>query len=111
MTYYLSVSGATNPVIQLSSGNTNLQFSASQGTHLTVLGPRTLQLLLGDPSQVEFSTVFYIDNPPCPNIAIPLGVYRGGTPAFDIPVSDHDTGNCMSWRTGGMQIWAGPPPY
>ena len=109
--YYLSISGATNPVIQLSSGNTNLQFSASQGSHLRVLGPRTLQLLLGDAYQVEFATVLYIENPPCPALAIPLGVYRGGTPAFDIPVSDHNTGNCLSWRTGGMQIWAGPPPY
>ena len=111
VTYYLSVSGTTNPVIQLSSSNTNLQFSASQGSHLIVLGPQTVQLLLGDTSQVEFSTVLHIDNPPCPTIAIPLGVYRGGTPAFDIPVSDNNTGNCMSWRTGGMQLWTGPPPY
>ncbi|HOC54191.1 MAG TPA: hypothetical protein PKI20_01070 [Verrucomicrobiota bacterium] len=111
VTYYLSVSGATNPVIQLSSGNTNLQFSASQGGHVTVLGPRTVQLLLGNLSQIEFSTMLSIENPPCPNITIPLGVYRGGTPAFDIPVSDNNTGNCLSWRTGGMQIWTGPPPY
>jgi len=109
--YYLSVSGTTNPVIALSSSNTNLQFSASQGSHLTVLGPQTLQLVFDNVNEIEFTTVISIENPPCPIITIPLGVYRGGTPAFDIPVSDNNTGNCMSWRTGGMQIWTGPLPY
>ena len=109
--YYLSVSGTTNPVIALSSNNTNLQFSASQGSHLTVLGPQTLQLVFDNVNEIEFTTVISIENPPCPIITIPLGVYRGGTPAFDIPVSDNNTGNCMSWRTGGMQIWTGPLPY
>ena len=109
--YYLSVSGTTNPVIALSSRNTNLQFSASQGSHLTVLGPQTLQLVFDNVHEIEFTTVISIENPPCPIITIPLGVYRGGTPAFDIPVSDNNTGNCMSWRTGGMQIWTGPLPY
>ena len=109
--YYLSVSGTTNPVIALSSSNTNLQFSASQGSHLAVLGPRTLQLVFERVNEIEFTTVISIENPPCPTITIPLGVYRGGTPAFDIPVSDNNTGNCMSWRTGGMQIWTGPLPY
>ena len=109
--YYLSVSGTTNPVIQLSSSNTNLQFSASQGSHFTVLGPQTLQLVFDNVNEIEFTTVISIENPPCPIITIPLGVYRGGTPAFDIPVSDNNTGNCMSWRTGGMQIWTGPLPY
>ena len=109
--YYLSVSGATNPVIQLSSSNTNLQFSASQGSQLTVLGPQTLQVVLDGVNGIEFSTVISIDNPPCPAITLPLGVYRGGTPAFDIPVSDNNTGNCLSWRTGGLQLWTGPLPY
>jgi hypothetical protein len=109
--YYLSVSGTTNPVIALSSRNTNLQFSASQGSHLTVLGPQTLQLVFDNVHEIEFTTAISIENPPCPTITIPLGVYRGGTPAFDIPVSDNNTGNCMSWRTGGMQIWTGPLPY
>jgi len=109
--YYLSVSGATNPVIELSSSNTNLQFSASQGSQLTVLGPRTLQVVLESINEIEFTTVISIDNPPCPAITLPLGVYRGGTPAFDIPVSDNNTGNCLSWRTGGLQLWTGPLPY
>jgi hypothetical protein len=109
--YYLSVTGTTNPVIQLSSSNTNLQFSASQGSHLTVLGPQTLQVVLDSVNEIEFGTVISIDNPLCPAITIPLGVYRGGTPAFDIPVSDNNTGNCLSWRTGGMQLWTGPLPY
>jgi hypothetical protein len=106
--FVLDVRGAANPRLRLESQDRpSLAFASVQPAHVNRMTSGELEIdVSGFTVTTEFLVELRIENSSCPDLLIPLTVIiRRGSPAFDIPVSEPKTGDCLKLSDGSIPRW------
>jgi hypothetical protein len=101
---YLLDSSGDSPVLQLVSSNPGMQFATPAGSpSVERLNDTSVRIHTeGYTTSTEAAVNLLVQSSGCPPIQIDVGlIIRRGGPGFDIPVSNPESGNCLTNIIGG----------